>query len=76
MATRKMTFTVREDIATQFVSRVPAGERSRYLAEALREKLAASDRLLIEACMAANRDTNVRAIEKEFDALASYRNRS
>jgi hypothetical protein len=69
MATRKMTFTLPEDLALQFVRRVPARERSRYLADALSEKLTARDRLLIEACRTANSDPEVRAIEKEFDAI-------
>jgi hypothetical protein len=67
MATRKMTFTLPEDLALQFVRRVPASERSRYLTEALSEKLRARDQLLIESCRIANSDPDVRAIEKEFD---------
>ena len=69
MATRKMTFTLPEDLAVQFVRRIPARQRSKYLAEALHEKLSARDRLLVEACRTANNDPEVRAIEKEFDAL-------
>ena len=69
MATRKITFTPPEEVARQFVRRVPPRERSKYLAEALREKLSAQDGLLIQACHVANNDPNVRAIEKEFDAI-------
>jgi hypothetical protein len=69
MATRKMTFTLPEDLAVQFVRRVPPRERSKYLAAALNEKLSARDRLLVGACQAANNDPEVRAIEKEFDAI-------
>ncbi|HXN94943.1 MAG TPA: hypothetical protein VN879_10580 [Candidatus Acidoferrales bacterium] len=69
MATRKMTFTLPEDLAEQFVRRVPARERSKYLANALNEKLSARDRHLVEACRIANNDPEVRAIEKEFDAI-------
>jgi hypothetical protein len=69
MATRKMTFTLPEELASQFVRRVPARERSRYLADALTEKLSTRDRLLVEACRAANDDPEVRSIEKEFDAI-------
>jgi hypothetical protein len=65
-----MTFTLPEDLAVQFVRRIPARERSRYLADALSEKLSARDRLLVEACRVANNDSEVRAIEKEFDAFA------
>ena len=64
-----MTFTIPEDLALQFVRRIPARERSRYLADALSEKLAARERVLIEACKSANSDPEVRAIEKEFDAI-------
>ena len=64
-----MTFTLPEELARQFVRRVPARERSQYLAQALYEKLSARDRRLVEACRVANRDPEVRAIEKEFDAI-------
>ena len=69
MATRKMTFTLPEELALQFVRRIPPRERSRYLADALSEKLTARDRLLIDACRTANSDPEVLAIEKEFDAI-------
>jgi hypothetical protein len=64
-----MTFTLPENLAEQFVRRVPARERSKYLATALNEKLSARDRQLVEACRIANNDPEVRAIEKEFDAI-------
>src|SRR6476661_3038218 len=70
MATRKMTFTFPEDLASQFVRRVPVRERSKYLASALSEKLSERDRVLVDACIAANNDPEVRDIEKEFDAIA------
>jgi hypothetical protein len=70
MGTRKMTFTLPEDLAAQFVRRIPARERSSYLAAALSEKLSARDQLLVEACRVANNDSEVRAIEQEFDSLA------
>jgi hypothetical protein len=69
MAHRKMTFTLPEEVAKQFVRRVPSRERSRYLTEALKEKFSAHDCLLIQACHLANNDPDVRAIEKEFDAI-------
>ena len=64
-----MTFTFPEDLALQFVRRVPARERSKYLASALSEKLSERDRLLMESCRAANEDPEVREIEKEFEAI-------
>ena len=69
MATRKMTFTLPEELAAQFVRKVPPRERSKYLAEALGEKLSERDRRLAKACQAANDDPEVEAIEKEFDAI-------
>ncbi|MGH9431468.1 MAG: hypothetical protein ACRD3T_07980 [Terriglobia bacterium] len=71
MATRKMTFTLPEDLAGRFVRRVPARERSRYLADALAQKLSERERQLIISCEVANRDPEVRAIEKEFDRITS-----
>ena len=71
MAARKMTFTLPEELAVQFIRRVAARDRSRYVAEALVEKLAERDRQLLRACEIANQDPEVSAIEQEFDALPS-----
>jgi ubiquinone biosynthesis protein UbiJ len=71
MATRKMTFTLAEDIAVKFVRRVPARDRSRYVAAALAEKLTEADRQLVRACEIANQDPEVAAIEQEFESLPS-----
>jgi len=70
MATRKMTITLPANLAEQFVKRIPARHRSRYLAEALAQKLSERDQQLIRACEVANRDPEVHAIENEFDAIA------
>lgn len=64
-----MTFTLPEELARQFVRRVPARERSRYLADALNEKLLVRERQLVEACRKANEDPEVRAIEEELDGI-------
>ena len=69
MAARKMTFTLPEDLATRFVRRVPARDRSRYVALAIAEKLAEREKRLIRACDIVNEDPEIRKIEKEFDAL-------
>lgn len=69
MASRKMTFTLPEELARQFVRHVPARERSRYLAEALNEKLLERERQLLEACRKANEDPEVRKIEEELDGI-------
>jgi ubiquinone biosynthesis protein UbiJ len=71
MASRKMTFTLPEDIAGKFVRRVPARDRSRYVAAALAEKLTEADQQLVRACEIANQDPEVVAIEQEFDSLPS-----
>lgn len=70
MASRKMTFTLPDGLAAKFVRRIPARDRSRYLAEALAEKLDERERRLIRACEIANRDSAVTEIEAELDALA------
>jgi len=69
MASRKMTFSLPEDLASSFTRRVPARDRSRYVADALADKLAERERRLIRACEIANQDSQVRQIEQEFDSL-------
>jgi len=64
-----MTFTLPEDLASRFVRRVPARDRSRYIADALTEKLAQREKHLIRACEIVNQDREVKEIEREFDAL-------
>ena len=44
-------------------------DRSRYLADALADKLAEREKRLIRACEIANQDPKLRKIEKELDAL-------
>ncbi len=69
MASRKMTFTLPDALASSFTRRVPARDRSRYVAEAIAEKLAEREKRLIRACEIANQDPEVREIERDFDAL-------
>jgi len=69
MPSRKMTFTLPDELATSFTRRVPARDRSRYVADAIAEKLAEREKRLILACEIANQDPEVREIEREFDAL-------
>ena len=64
-----MTFTLPEDLAMRFVKRVPARDRSRYVADAIADKLAEREKRLIRACEIANQDPEIREIEKELDAL-------
>ena len=69
MASRKMTFTIPEELACEFIGRVPARDRSKYVVEALSLKLAERKRRLVQACEAANLDSEVAQIEDEFSAL-------
>ena len=69
MAIRKMTFSVPEQLAVQFLRRVPSRDRSRFVSEALQAQLEARDRQLIRACEAANADLDVAEIEREFDGI-------
>ena len=69
MASRKMTFTLPEDIAVQLLRRVPARQRSRYVSEALGAKLRERAERLLQACELANADPDILAIEREWEAL-------
>ncbi len=69
MATRKMTFSLPEQLAAELVKRVPARNRSRYVAGALSRQLRERDRLLARAAEVANRSRSVKAVERELDAL-------
>ena len=69
MAARKMTFSLPEDLASRLVKRVPARERSRFLAQVLEKSLRENDESLIRACLAANQDPDVKVIEQEWDEI-------
>ena len=69
MAMRKMTFAIPEPLAERFAKRVASRDRSHYVAEALSERLARQEQRLIASCEAANAESDVAAIEREFDAL-------
>jgi len=64
-----MTFTLPEELASKLAKRVPTHKRSRYVASAIAEKLAERDERLIRACEIANRDPELRKVEREFDAI-------
>ena len=69
MATRKMTFSLPERLAAELVKRVPARNRSSYVAGALSRQLRERGRILARAAAVANRSRAVKAVEKEMDAL-------
>ena len=64
-----MTFSLPLDLATRLVKRVPARERSRFLAQALEKSLREDDKSLIRSCLLANQDPEVKAIEQEWDEI-------
>ncbi len=64
-----MTFTIPDDLASEFAKAVPPRERSKYLAEALAEKLREREHRFIRACEIANQDPEVLAIERELADL-------
>ena len=69
MASRKMTFTLPEDLAGQLLKRVPARDRSHYVSEAIAARLRERDEQLIRACEIANSQPDVLAIEREWEVL-------
>jgi hypothetical protein len=70
MASRKMTFTVPESVASEFLRLVPPSERSRYVTEAIADKLRERREHLIQACELANKDPEVLLIEQEWERLS------
>ena len=70
MAARKMTFSIPDEIAQEFLRHVPARDRSRYVAEALARTLKTQDEELARACDVANQDPDVLMLEREFDAIS------
>jgi hypothetical protein len=69
MAVRKMTFSIPENLAHSFVRRVPARERSKYVAAALAASLRRGESDLIRACRLANAEEDVSALEQELDQM-------
>jgi hypothetical protein len=69
MATRKMTFSVPEPLAVQFLRRVASRDRSRFVSEALAARLEERNVELIRACEIANQDVDAAEIEREFDEI-------
>ncbi len=70
MATQKFTFTLPQDLAIEFLRRVPTSNRSQYVATAIAAKLRERDEQLARACKVANNSADIRTIEASFDALA------
>jgi len=69
---RKMTFSVPEALAVQFLRRVASRDRSRFVSEALAARLEERDAALIRACEIANQDVDVAEIEREFGGIQDH----
>ena len=69
MAARKMTFSLPVELAERLVKRVPARERSSFLARVLEKSLLEDDEALIRSCLSANQDPDVKVIEQEWDEI-------
>lgn len=66
---RKMTFTLPDELASRFVRRIAARDRSQYVARAIAERLRESEERLINSCIAANSDPEVLALERDWGSL-------
>lgn len=69
MATRKMIFSLPVDLADRILRRVPARDRSRFLAKALEKSLREEEAALVSSCRSANLDRDATAIEEERDQI-------
>ena len=69
MAVRKLTVSQPEELVRELTRRVPAQQRSRYIARALARSMRAEDQELIRACEAANADPDESALRGELDAM-------
>jgi hypothetical protein len=69
MASRKLTFTLPQDLATEFLRRVPASHRSQYVAAAIAAKFREREEHLARVCEVANNAADVLDIETSFDGL-------
>ena len=69
MATRKMTFTISEDVATPFLRVVPSARRSKFVSDALRRSLKEREDALVAACDAVNADPGLNALVDEWQAV-------
>ena len=69
MAVRKITVSLPEELVREFTRRVPAQQRSRYIARAVSRSMRAEDDALIRACEAANADPDDAALREELDTM-------
>jgi hypothetical protein len=69
MPTRKMTFTLPEEVVAQFTRAVAPSRRSRYVAEALQARLRDRDALFEAACDVLDGDADLEQLDREMDLL-------
>lgn len=69
MATRKMTFTIPDEIAAPFLKAVPATCRSRFVADALRKTLQEREQALIAVCDAVNADPQLNELINDWQMV-------
>ena len=70
MPSRKMTFTLPQDLAIEFLRRVPASGRSQYVAAAIAAKLREREEQFVRACVVANSSADTLDIETSWEGLA------
>ncbi len=71
MAARKMTFSISEAVAKDFLRTVAARNRSRYVANAIAVRMKAEETALARACDVANACEDIQVMEQEFDAISA-----
>jgi metal-responsive CopG/Arc/MetJ family transcriptional regulator len=73
MGKLRITISLPEELAIQFVRAVPSNRRSRFVAGLIQAELsgreAEREEMFRRACLTANDDPETRQIEDEFDAL-------
>ena len=69
MANLRMSISLPEEIAIEFVQRISPRRRSRFVADLIRAKLRESDEQYIRACEAANNDPDTQQVERDMASL-------
>ena len=64
-----MTFTFPEDVANSFLRAVGPSRRSKFVVQAVQAELRSREKMLMDACIAANNDPETQQIEHQMAAL-------
>jgi hypothetical protein len=70
----KVTFELPEEVVEQMRSHIPTGERSKFAAKAISEKLKTCTNALEDAAKKANKLRKVNDEMKDWEALNGYEN--